>query len=506
MKKEIIILNFLKSKTYLVAFLFIFLHVQFAFAQNTLEKERVKIFAQYPSNLEARKKAFLALNKKALQENNEEIYFKTLIHISSINNKLNNYEEAIKLSDFIVEEAKKRNNMIAEMLAYGEQSIAYSSLGLDKRSKESIDKALEIQKKIKEVNDSIQHIKGNVYFYESEYYGMKRDFKNSLKSYKKSLKEYEKIKNSKKRDLDILVNYSNLAKTYKYLDETDSMYYYSKKALELNPIKNKKPVILSKIYYHFGIYFYKKGDYKLAETYFLKCLDIINTTTKDISLKAATYEQMGYNYEKMNDAKNTIKYKELVFLLSDSINKASRKQLDNTLNTIVNKKTTEVKETKTKSIIITSLSIFAGLFASFFLYKKLKKSKLEKEKTTHLLEQKKQENTKLESKINDSFANLIMLAKENSPNFYVRFSEVYPEITRILSKEYPQLSNFEKSFLAMIYLNFSNKELATIESVSLKTIEIRKYRIRKKCNLDIGKDLKEWLHELTSLKTNFQFN
>jgi len=488
------------------SFILVILICKNAFAQNTLEKERVKIFAQYPSNLEARKKAFLVLNKKALQQNNEEIYFKTLIHISSINNKLNNYEEAIKLSDFTVEEAKKRNNKIAEMLAYGELSIAYSSLELHKRSKEYIDKALEIQKNIKEINDSMQHIKGNVYFYESEYYGTKRDFKNSLKSYKKSLKEYEKIKNSKKRNLDLLVNYSNLAKTYKYLDETDSMYYYSKKALELDPIKNNKPVILSKIYYHFGAYFYAKGNYKLAETYFLKCLDIINTTTKDTSLKAATYEQMGNTYEKMKDAKNAIKYKNLVFLLSDSINKASRKQLDNTLNTIVNKKNTEVKETKTKSIIITSLSIFAGLFASFFLYKKLKKSKLEKVQTTHLLEKEKQENTILESKLNDSFDELNQLAKENSPSFYVRFSEVYPKISQTLSKEYPQLSTFEKSFLAMVFLNFSNKELAKIESVSLKTIEIRKYRIRKKCNLESGQDLKKWLDDLALLETDYQLN
>ena len=48
----------------------------------------------------------------------------------------------------------------------------------------------------------------------------------------------------------------------------------------------------------------------------------------------------------------------------------------------------------------------------------------------------------------------------------------------------------------MVFLNFSNKEIANIESVSLKTIEIRKYRIRKKCNLEHGQDIKSWLDDL----------
>lgn len=500
MKNALSFLSFLKNSTFAITVLFIIFNFQTATAQNPLEKERLEIFARFKGDYESLEKDFTALNKKALQQNNEEIYFKTLIHLCSIKNKTRKFNDAIKLGNFTVDEAQKRNNKIAEMLAYGQLSTAYSSLELHSRSKECIDKSLEIEKTIKEVNDSMQHIKGDAFYYASEYYGFKGDFKNSLASYKKSLKEFQQIKDPKIRDKNLLANYSNLAKTYKYLDQLDSMYYYSKKALELDPVKFKKPSILSKIYYHFGIYNSSKGNYKLAETNFLKCLDIINSETKDVAFKAATFEQMGKNYEKMNDTKNAIKYKDLVFKLNDSIDKASRKELDKTLNTVVDKKTTEVEETKTKSIVLISLSVLAALVISFFLYKKLKKTKSEKEEISHLLEKEKEENSLLESKVNDSFNEVIQLAQKNSPNFYVKFSEVYPEVNSILSRDYPQLSTFEKSFLAMVYLNFSNKELANIESVSSKTIEIRKYRIRKKCNLDAGKDLKEWLTELSNNK------
>lgn len=117
----------------------------------------------------------------------------------------------------------------------------------------------------------------------------------------------------------------------------------------------------------------------------------------------------------------------------------------------------------------------------------------------NIRKQKRQKNIS-ESNINEALKEIEELGKKNSPTFYLRFTEVYTNFDQLLSTKYPQLSIFEKSFLAMISLNFSNKEISDIESVSLKTIEIRKYRIRKKCSLESGKDLKKWLEELSLFK------
>lgn len=117
----------------------------------------------------------------------------------------------------------------------------------------------------------------------------------------------------------------------------------------------------------------------------------------------------------------------------------------------------------------------------------------------NIRKQKRQKNIS-ESNINEALKEIKELGKKNSPTFYLRFMEVYTNFDELLSTKYPQLSIFEKTFLAMISLNFSNKEISDIESVSLKTIEIRKYRIRKKCNLESGKDLKKWLDELSLFK------
>lgn len=117
----------------------------------------------------------------------------------------------------------------------------------------------------------------------------------------------------------------------------------------------------------------------------------------------------------------------------------------------------------------------------------------------NIRKQKRQKNIS-ESNINEALKEIKELGKKNSPTFYLRFIEVYTNFDELLSTKYPQLSIFEKTFLAMISLNFSNKEISDIESVSLKTIEIRKYRIRKKCSLESGKDLKKWLDELSLFK------
>ena len=92
--------------------------------------------------------------------------------------------------------------------------------------------------------------------------------------------------------------------------------------------------------------------------------------------------------------------------------------------------------------------------------------------------------------------NKFELAQKKSTIFYLRFTEIYTNFDQLLATKYPQLSISDKTFLAMVFLNFSNKEIANIESVSLKTIEIRKYRIRKKCNLEHGQDIKSWLDDL----------
>ena len=85
------------------------------------------------------------------------------------------------------------------------------------------------------------------------------------------------------------------------------------------------------------------------------------------------------------------------------------------------------------------------------------------------------------------------MAKNNHPNFYTRFQEIYPDFQEKLLSINPNLQNSELVLLAYIYLNFETKEIAAYTFKSEKTIYNRRYNLRKKLNISSLEDLCIWL-------------
>lgn len=82
-----------------------------------------------------------------------------------------------------------------------------------------------------------------------------------------------------------------------------------------------------------------------------------------------------------------------------------------------------------------------------------------------------------------------------------KFQEVYPDFTNILFAHFPNLLLSELQMLAFIYLGFTNKEISEFTCRSFRTIENRKYRLRKKLNIDTEIDIYFWLNELFQRST-----
>ncbi|MGV0919985.1 helix-turn-helix transcriptional regulator [Empedobacter falsenii] len=85
------------------------------------------------------------------------------------------------------------------------------------------------------------------------------------------------------------------------------------------------------------------------------------------------------------------------------------------------------------------------------------------------------------------------MAKSNSPHFWSRFQEVYPNFIYKLLEINPNLKNSELTFLAYFYLGFTTKDIAIYTHKALKTIENNRYNIRKRLSLSSDKDLIIWL-------------
>ena len=95
--------------------------------------------------------------------------------------------------------------------------------------------------------------------------------------------------------------------------------------------------------------------------------------------------------------------------------------------------------------------------------------------------------------MNENFNEIITLAKENHPNFYTRFIEVYPDFQNKLLSINNNLQTSELVLLAYIYLNFTTKEIADFTFKSPKTIQNRKHLLRKKLGVSSSEDISVWL-------------
>lgn len=89
----------------------------------------------------------------------------------------------------------------------------------------------------------------------------------------------------------------------------------------------------------------------------------------------------------------------------------------------------------------------------------------------------------------DDIRTLVKQSKENLGMFYNNFVAVYPEFYHKLCGFEPKLSESEIKFCMFLKMNYSTKEIAKHTKVSVKSIECKKYRIRKKIDLAKGEDL-----------------
>ncbi len=91
------------------------------------------------------------------------------------------------------------------------------------------------------------------------------------------------------------------------------------------------------------------------------------------------------------------------------------------------------------------------------------------------------------------YNNLIDLAKKNNAEFLTLFNELYPNFFKSLLIINPKMRSGELEFCAMAFLNFSTKNIAKYTSVTIRAVQVRKNRLRKKLNIPSDLDFNIWM-------------
>ncbi len=90
---------------------------------------------------------------------------------------------------------------------------------------------------------------------------------------------------------------------------------------------------------------------------------------------------------------------------------------------------------------------------------------------------------------------LIIYANTNSPEFLTAFQNLYPNVVEDLKKRNVNITTSTLGFCALTYLNFSTKEMATIQNVTIRAIQVRKNRIRNQFEIPSDIDFNIWMNE-----------
>lgn len=396
-------------------------------------------------------------------------------------------------------------------------------------SKGGYDKALEylskseqekFTKEIPLMLSEVYRVRGRTYVHMGLY-----DW--AIKEFEKGLVHIKKTKDAQLVDSYSSLNYENLSQAYRSKDAWDSVYYYVAKNKAILDSRDEVSVSLNLVNMHglIGEYYAKSQKYDSAMVHFNKSLSIAHKHKVPYTSSVLrhmgnmelengnTDEALGYYTRAKNnldttgikneislvyrafvsayEAKNNIDsldyYKHRAALVDNELANETVMASKKALDIILKEERKNKKEETVKILIITGailLVVCLGLL--FYILKYRQKSQLLSEKEGEALE--------LKQKVNDAFADILTLAKNNDPAFSMRFAEVYPEFVHELTRRYPELSNTEISLCAMIFLNFSSKEIAKYTFLEHRSVQTKKNRLRKKLSLSPDIDLHQYFH------------
>lgn len=380
-----------------------------------------------------------------------------------------------------------------EILAASRKSYALTGLALYPESKKNLERTELLVKKLGNSDKDLQ-LKGSFWGIYADYYNMQNKNEEAVKMLKNGFNEYQKISDKDKRIPHLMQSYSDIATCFLSLKKSDSAIYYYKNAQNiLFSAKQYEKRQEGAINLGFGTAFNQKTEYKTAIPYLTKALEIGKKGNyEDVYLDAL--KQLSVSFDHTSKDENNPYYKQYILTKKEFEEKKnlSPKEID----TIKNKDKSFFDRHKT--LIISLSSILLGLFVliTLFLSKKSKKIEEKHQEANEILKEQSEEIIELKTKVNDTFDEILILAKKNDPTFLKRFAEVYPNFYQYVVTEYSNLSNAHLKILAYSYLGYTTKDISNFTNTSIRTVQTHKYNIRKIISLGSDVDLLEWIKKM----------
>lgn len=479
------------SKRKLTLVIFIFSCTLFINAQEFSIK-RIDSLISSSFQLADRNKA-LQISQKTYKDSNENGHY--LGKAKSLKSTINTYlglgeqQKALETADLLLAIATKENDYYHSVQALIAKALAFSYLGFFDKAYETNKNAEKLCEKVKD-HDEFNSSMGQIYSGRSEIMNLQYlDSSKIIQNDLKSIEYYKKIKNEKKRNGWLAIQYSSLGYTYIDLEKYDNALASNRIAYTLAKKVNDS---INQAFGLFGIgnTYLEMNKLDSSIHYYKQALPIFQKA-QDLYRLQYIYEDLATIYEKFGEDKLYTFYSKKAKELSDITRKKEKIETDKVAKNIL-----ELEKTgwyKNLYYIIAGFLIFfvIKLYFTIKFVKRYKREKREREALNNI--QTDSLVNEFEQKINASFSELLELAKSNDSSFLSRFTEIYPDFHKKLTDKYPDMTSGQLAFCALLKLNFSTKEIASCSHISVRSVEMKKSRLRKQLNISSDVDLNNWM-------------
>ncbi|MCG8374045.1 MAG: tetratricopeptide repeat protein [Balneolales bacterium] len=458
--------------------------------------------------------------------------------IARVNTRLGNYQLAAEQMYKAIEIGETLEDKTLLGMAYQDLGNVFDYDAEYEAAEEFYLKAIEV---FEEIGNEIQvaGLIGNLgsMAYEDE------DYKRALELHRESLKTL--LANNHKRWL--ANTYNNISVTYRELGEYDSTLFYIRKTLQLD-IEAGYKMGIAQDYEMMGEIYLRRNQNELAKEHFLMGYGIakdigVLDRQKTMSLRLfkadsalGNHKEAGEWLNNAYDIRDSVYNQEQAWALAEMRELYEAEQRDREI-AFLNQEA-ELKTTR-NSLIGFSLVLIIGIMGLVWSRQRvtqrqelqlLEKDKiiaeqelesketeteyLKKELTNYalhiaqkneFLNQIKTEMADLRSKVsnNDAVKHINQVGSKIYRNttinqeledFQTHVDQVCEGFFQRLTHKFPNLSNQEKRLAALVRLNLSSKDIASIFNISPKSVDQGRYRLRKKLDLDSNENLSNYLN------------
>ena len=395
---------------------------------------------------------------------------------------LSRAKESFYYLDLASEENIESMDSEVEAKIYGEYGRNYMALGFNKKAIEYFSKGIELSKNITDtkIRNPLQQYLYSTRAVLYEEHGQLDEFYKDLHTAYNIYPDVYAV--------------TRIAKYFTiYRENLDSAKYYLDKGVQMYST-GKFPIFQKSVLLrNYGRYHFQKKNYQKAIDYYKQSLAISYKLKKPRD-QQDTYKLLYEAYKAAGDEDSAGINLEQYSRINDSLSLEHRKIQDTPVKHILREKEMEVAEEQKNYLLGIFITVLLIVTCICFVLRKMAKSN-RKEKQA-ILSQVEAQTQELKLKVNESFEEVIHLAKTNSPEFWGRFQEVYPEFRGKLLAINPDLKPSELILCAYIYLGFTAKDIAEYTFKAVKTITNNKYNLRKRLNILSKDDFIIWMRDV----------